>query len=114
MSIDKDTTAAAAFWKAVRDYSESAQPWDSNAVFYETKPDEKRDFTLVSQRVYHNRKEFLAVMAAAGIDSVDMELTQKKIVLPSAALLLQIKRETGFESDSDLREDYAPLWKEQD
>lgn len=113
MSIDKNTTAAAAFWKAVRDYSESAKTWDSNAIFYETKPDEKRDFTLVSQRVYGNRNEFLAVMAAAGVDSIDMELTQKKIVLPSAALLLQIKRSTGFESDFDLREDFGPIWKEE-
>lgn len=49
-------------------------------------------------------------MAAAGIDSFDQALPQKVIVLPSERELIRIKRKTGFESQADLRENYAPLW----
>lgn len=111
--IDKDTRAAAAFYRAVRKFSERAKEWDSNAVFYEIKPDERFDLSLVSRRVYGRRDEFLAVMAAAGIDSFDQPLEQKTIALPSDGELLRIKRETGFESIAELREDYAPMWAEE-
>lgn len=109
--IDTDTRAAGAFFREVRRFSEAANPWDTNAVFYETKPDEMWDVTLVSKRVYGRRDEFLAVMAAAGLDSLDQPLPQKRIVLPSANELTRIKRRTGFESQSGLRKDGAPVWR---
>jgi len=112
MSIDQDTRAASAFYRAVRAFAENAKPWDTDVVFYETKPDEAFDLSLVSRRVYGRRDEYLAVMAAAGLDSFDQELTQKRIALPVEAKLTQLKRRTGFESISDLREDFAPVWAE--
>jgi hypothetical protein len=69
------------------------------------------DLTLVSQRVYGRRDEFLAVMAAAGLDTVDQPLPQKRIVLPNEGRLIAIKRRAGFESIDDLREAGAPTWK---
>lgn len=110
--IDKDTRAAAAFYRAVRKFSVSAKPWATDAVFYEVKPDEEYDPTLISRRVYGRRDEFLAVMAAAGIDQVDQPIKQKRIVLPSEGGLYQIKRRTGFESIADYRENGAPVWGE--
>lgn len=108
--LDKDTRAAKSFYREVRKFAESAKPWDATAIFYETKPDEMYDLTLVSQRVYGRRDEFLAVMAAAGLDTVDQPLPQKRIVLPNEGKLIDIKRRSGFESIDDLREDYAPTW----
>lgn len=110
--IDKDTRAASAFYREVRKFAESAKPWDTTAIFYETKPDEMYDLTLVSKRVYGRRDEFLAVMAASGLDMVDQPLPQKRIVLPNEGRLIDIKRRTGFESISELRENFAPIWAE--
>jgi len=108
--LDQDTRAAKDFYREVRKFAESVQPWDTAVIFYETKPDERHDLTLVSKRVYGRRDEFLAVMAAAGIDTIDQPLPQKRIALPNEGQLLAIKRRTGFESVADLREDGAPMW----
>lgn len=108
--IDQDPRAAAAFYRAVRKFCAAAKPWETDAIFYETKPDEEYDLTLISHRVYGRRDEFLAVMAAIGIDQVDQPIPQKKIVLPSEGRLHRIKRQTGFESIADYRENGAPIW----
>lgn len=108
--LDKDTRAAKSFYREVRKFAETAKAWDTAAIFYETRPDEVFDLTLVSQRVYGRRDEFLAVMAAAGLDSAFQPLPQKRIVLPNEGRLLAIKRRTGFESIADYRDDYAPTW----
>lgn len=109
--LDQDTRAAKSFYREVRKYAESIKPWDTTAIFYETKPDEASDLTLVSQRVYGRRDEYLTVMAAAGLDSIDQPLPQKRIVLPNEGQLIAIKRRTGFESIADLREAGAPTWE---
>ena len=108
--LDQDTRSAKSFYREVRKFAESVKPWDTTAIFYETKPDEMYDLTLVSQRVYGRRDEFLAVMAAAGLDTVDQPLPQKRIVLPNEGQLIAIKRRVGFESIADLREAGAPIW----
>lgn len=60
--IDTDTCAAGAFVREVRSFSDRIRPWDV-AIRHHVLPDEVRDPTLVSQRVYGRRDEFLAVMA---------------------------------------------------
>lgn len=109
--VDKNSVAAKNFYKEVRKFSEKTQPWQE-AIFYETKPDEAYDITLVSRRVYGRRDEYLAVMAAAGLDMVDQPLTQRRLVLPTEGQLYAIKRRTGFESIASQREDFAPAWGE--
>ena len=108
--LDRDTRAAKSFYREVRKFAESVKSWDATAVWYETKPDEAHDLTLVSQRVYGRRDEYLTVMAAAGLDSIDQPLPQKRIVLPNEGQLIAIKRRVGFESIADLREAGAPSW----
>ena len=110
---DQDTRAAASFWREVRRFSEAARPWSTDALFYEIKPDEEYDPTLVSRRVYGRRDEYLAGMAAAGVDTVDQSLPQKKIALPDEGALMRIKRQTGFETRSDYRENFAPTWSDE-
>lgn len=107
--IDKDTTAARDFYREVRKFAETIKPWQQH-ISYETKPDEIYDVTLVSRRVYGRRDEYLAVMAAAGLDMVDQPLTQRRLVLPTEGQLYAIKRRTNFESIPDQREDFSPIW----
>ena len=90
-----DTQSAGSFFRAVRRFALSTKPWEP-ALWYETKPDERRDLTLVSYRVYGRRSEYLAVMAAAGLSHVDDELTERKLCLPTEAQLQAIKRATGY------------------
>lgn len=88
---------ASRFYRAVRQFAATRQPWQ-DAVRYDTLPDEEWDLTLVSQRVYGNRNEALAVMAAAGLDRMDQQLTQRTLVLPTPIQLEAFKRMTGFAS----------------
>jgi hypothetical protein len=108
-NIDVNSQAAKAFYREVRRFSERTKPWHT-AIFYDVKPDERWDITLVSERVYGRRDEYLAVMAAAGMSMVDQPLTQKRLVLPTDRQLTVLKRNTGFESVADLREDLKPVW----
>ena len=107
--IDRDPRAAKSFYKEVRKFAERTKPWAAH-ISYETKPDEEFDLTLVSQRVYGRRDEFLCIMAAAGIDMVDQPLPQKRLMLPTEGQLYAIKRRTGFESIAGYRENFAPIW----
>jgi len=108
---DVDSQAAKDFYREVRRFSERTKLWEK-AIFHEVTPDEMRDFTLVSARVYGRRDEYLAVMAAAGIDTVDQPLPQKTLVLPTDSQLSVIKRLTGFESRDEYRQDGKPTWSE--
>jgi hypothetical protein len=90
-------TAVAELVRRVGDFAQRQPAW-AECIVYHTLPDERWDMTLVSQRVYGNRDEFTAVMAAAGLDSVEEELTERELVLPTARQLAAIKALAGFVS----------------
>lgn len=96
-SIDQQSVAASRFFQMVRDFSARREVWQS-AIRYQTKPDERTDLTLVSERVYGTREEWLAVQAAAGLDSIEYELGERLLILPTAEQLSIIKSRSGFES----------------
>jgi hypothetical protein len=79
----------------VRDFAVQLPAW-GEAVRYQTMPDERFDLTLVSQRVYGSRGEALAVQAAAGLDSPELELSERLLVLPTAAQLRTMKQQAGY------------------
>lgn len=85
------------FYREVRQFAATAKVWQA-AIRYTSLPDEKFDLTLVSQRVYGSRDEYLAVMAAAGLDRLDQPLEEQLLVLPTPELLERIKRQTGYRS----------------
>lgn len=93
---------ASRFYREVRQFSLTAPVWEE-AIRYFTKPDERWDLTLVSQRVYGNRDDFVAVMAAAGLDRFDQELTERELVLPTPARLALIKQRTGYQASQPSR-----------
>lgn len=110
--MDVNTQAARVFYKLVRKFAETSNATTTTAVFYDVLPDEAYDLSLVSQRVYGSRDEFLAVLAAAGLDTFDQPLTQRTLVLPNAGQLNVFKRQAGFESIADLRINGAPMWSQ--
>lgn len=109
-ALDKNTQAAKVFWKAVQGWVAGVRQWDQ-AIYYDIKPDERWDVTLISQRVYGRRCEYIAVMAAAGVSYVDDPITQKQIILPNEAQLRRLKFLSGFESRHEYRADGAPTWR---
>ena len=90
-------TEAANFYREVRQLALTAPVWDS-VIRYFVKPDERWDLTLVSQRVYGNRDEYLAIQAAAGLDRLDQPLYEQELILPTPERLAAIKRRTGYQT----------------
>ena len=96
-------TGAAELVRLVRNFSQRTPEW-AEAIRYNTLPDERLDLTLVSQRVYGNRNEFLTIMAAAGLSGVYEPLTERLLVLPTPRQLDAIKALAGFQNSPALRD----------
>jgi hypothetical protein len=79
----------------VRDFAVQTLPW-ADAIRYQTLPDERYDLTLASQRVYGRRTESLVIQAAAGLDSPELELSERLLVLPTEAQLRAMKQQAGY------------------
>jgi hypothetical protein len=109
LSIDFQTNAANSFYREIQRFASTTKR-PIPAYYYQVKPDERHDITLISQRVYGNRFEFLAVMACANIDRCDMPIMEQLLVLPLDDELRNIKRRTGFESRPSYRENFSPVW----
>ncbi|GEM_PF-538946 len=108
--IEKNPQAAGSYYRQIRDFAKAAREWHQGVIWYETKPDEMFDLSLVSYRVYGRRDEFLAVMAAAGLDTLEQPLEQQRLALPNESVLYRIKRLAGFESLSEYRSNHQPTW----
>lgn len=93
----EQTSNVNGLYRIVRDFSVKARPW-TQAIRYFTKPDEAYDLTLVSRRVYGNPDEYITVMAAAGLDSVENGLSSKELILPMPSLLASMKRRVGYKN----------------
>lgn len=76
--IDNDTTAAARFWRRIQDFASHAKVWDSDAIFYRLSR-MKSCLTLISRGFMVIRDEYLAVMAAAGIELTCQEISKKRL-----------------------------------
>ena len=112
MSIEVNTSAVAIFYQLVRQYALTTPAW-AVTQSYQTKPDERWDMTLASRRVYGIPDEFLTIMAAAGLDSVEQEMPEQLLILPDAATLQSFKTQAKFVNLSDERApvpaNYIPL-----
>jgi hypothetical protein len=102
MSIETNTSAVAIFYQLVRQYALTTPAW-AVTQSYQTKPDERWDLTLASRRVYGIPDEFLTIMAAAGLDSVEQEMPEQLLILPDAATLKSFKTQAKFVNLADDR-----------
>ena len=82
-------------YQLVRDFSQSVKPYEQ-AVRYQVRPNERFDITKLSQQVYGNTQETIAVMAAAGLDSVEYKLSDVLLTLPTPLQLQDMKSKAGF------------------
>lgn len=65
-----------------------------------TFPSERYDLTLVARRVYGDPEETLVIMAAAGLATVDSELKEQNLVLPTLEHLRYLKEKCGLSTAS--------------
>jgi hypothetical protein len=82
------------FHALIRSLAQTTPTW-ATAIRYHTKPDERFDLMLVSQRVYGLPDEWPVIMAAAGLQSVDEPLNEQLLVLPTLEQLQRLKRNAG-------------------
>lgn len=80
---------------SVRKFASTTPEW-GEALRVFTTPDERTDLSRVSQRVYGRRGETLTVQAAAGLDSPELEMSERLLVLPTAAQLREMKLRAGY------------------
>jgi hypothetical protein len=78
-----DGQALNSLFRLVRDFAINTPSWGV-AVRYQTTPDERFSMPLVARRVYGSYDEFLVIQAAAGIDSPELEMSERLLVLPTA------------------------------
>lgn len=110
--LDTNTSAAAAFYRLVREFSDSANksPWRSGVIWHQVTPDEAHDLMLAARRAYGRSTEWVTVFAAAGLSHPDDPLKQQRLALPGEGALIAIKQRSGFESNPDYRQGFAPTW----
>lgn len=94
-----DPISPARFFQLVADFSATVKPWEE-AIYYQTKPDEVYDITLISQRVYGRRNEILVIMACAGMSCVSEPLTERMLKLPTEVKLAELKKKANFQLDA--------------
>lgn len=87
--------APSRLFRAVRDFAQTTQEWET-AIRYFTKPDEEYDLTLVSYRIYGTRTYTLVIQAAAGLDSPEYRLSARRLVLPTLEQLRKMRVKAGY------------------
>jgi hypothetical protein len=97
-----DATATAAFVRKVRTFAVQTPDW-APALRYFTQPDERRDITLIAYRAYGDRSLFMVIFAAAGLDTLEQEIPEQLLTLPTFTQLQAIKRDTGYLTDAEAR-----------
>jgi hypothetical protein len=100
--IEQNTAAVAIFYKLVRQYALTTLPWQV-VNSYQTKPDERWDLTLASRRVFGRSDEFLTIMAAAGLDSVEQYMPEQFLILPDEPTLASFKTQAKFVNQASAR-----------
>ena len=79
----------------VRDFAVQT-PAYAEHLRYQTLPDERFDLTLAAYRVYGRRSDALVIQAAAGLDSPELELSERVLVLPTEAQLRAMRITAGY------------------
>lgn len=84
------------FYREVRLFAVTEPTYSSLRQVVRTFPSERYDLTLVARRVYGDPEETLAIMAAAGLATVDSELKEQNLVLPTLEHLRYLKEKCGL------------------
>lgn len=82
----------------VRQFAQQTPAWGA-AIRYNTLPDERANLPLVSKRVYGTWDESLVIQAAAGLDSPELMMIERQLILPTSDQLRQMKLRAGYDAD---------------
>lgn len=88
------------FYREVRLFAVTEPSYSSSRQVVRTYPNERYDLSLVARRVYGDPSETLAIMAAAGLATVDAELKEQDLVLPTSEHLRYLKEKCGLSTET--------------
>ncbi|MFJ3685536.1 hypothetical protein [Pseudomonas sp. NPDC090208] len=86
----------ARFYMEVRKFALTEPSHSSRRQVVRSYPSERFHLPMLALRVYGDATEVLAVMAAAGLSTVDSELKEQDVVLPTKEHLQYLKQKAGI------------------
>ncbi|MEY2875814.1 MAG: hypothetical protein RLZZ373_3185 [Pseudomonadota bacterium] len=89
------TESHSGLFLAIRRFADSTPPWGA-AIRYRTTPGDRLDLMGVSGRVYGTPGEWMAIQAAAGLDSPELPLPEMELILPTPTQLAAMKAAAGY------------------
>lgn len=86
------------FYREVRRFATNEPSYSTSRQTVRTLPSERYHLAMVAYRVYGDATETLTIMAAAGLPTVDSELKEQDLVLPTKEYLNYLKQKCGLTS----------------
>lgn len=86
----------ARFYLEVRKFALTEPAYSSRRQVVRSYPSERFHIPMMALRVYGDATEVLAIRAAAGLSTVDTELVEQDVVLPTREHLLYLKQKAGI------------------
>lgn len=86
----------ARFYLEVRKFALTEPSYSSRRQVVRSFPSERFHLPMMALRVYGDATETLTIMAAAGLSTVDSELVEKDVVLPTKEHLAYLKQKCGI------------------
>lgn len=86
----------ARFYLDVRKFALTEPSYSSRRQVVRSFPSERYHLHMMALRVYGDPAETLVIMAAAGLSTVDSELVEKDVVLPTKEHLTYLKQKAGI------------------
>lgn len=86
----------ARFYLEVRKFALTEPSYSSRRQVVRSFPSERWHLPMLALRVYGDATEVLTIQAAAGLSTVDSELVEQDIVLPTKEHLAYLKQKAGL------------------
>jgi len=86
----------ARFYHEVRKFALNEPSYSSRRQVVRSLPSERFHIPMMALRVYGDATEVLVIRAAAGLSTVDSELVEQDIVLPTREHLVYLKQRSGI------------------
>lgn len=86
----------ARFYLEVRKFALSEPSYSSRRQVVRSFPSERYHLPMLALRVYGDATEAPTIMAAAGLSTVDSELVEQDVVLPTKEHLAYLKQKAGL------------------
>jgi hypothetical protein len=88
----------ARFYLEVRKFALTEPSYSTRRQVVRSFPSERYHLPMMALRVYGDPTEVLAIQAAAGLSTVDSELVEQDVILPTKEHLAYLKQKSGLVS----------------